>query len=292
MARSSSRKRDRRATPSVCARLAGHVTLAARPDGSIEAGFDGGSVGLGTFGAGVAERAPALRVGLPLAALAAGRRAIDKDILRLIRRLAGHGLLEYGVGSPGGTDQAVIEPQVADYWPRTPKLGDGATCTGNNQCTSGACNIFYRDADGDGYGAAGTTKRVCGSAAPSGYVTDATDCCDADGMVHPGQTGWFTTAAAAGCGASFYNYDCVNGVESQYGAGLASCTTMGSCTAADPKQCVEVDGWQTADPGCGNSGLYLDYCSQSLPCHCGTEGETCGSACSAPVFKMQQQACH
>jgi SagB-type dehydrogenase family enzyme len=65
-----------------------------------------------------------LRTGLPLAALAAGRRTVDKDIHRLVRRLAGHGLLEYGLGSPGGTDQAVIEPQVADYWPRTPKLGD------------------------------------------------------------------------------------------------------------------------------------------------------------------------
>lgn len=173
----------------------------------------------------------------------------------------------------------------------TPKLGDGSTCTGNNQCTSGACNIFYRDGDGDGYGAAGSTKRVCGSAAPSGYVTDATDCCDADGMVHPGQTGWFTTPANVGCGASFYNYDCVNGVESQYGSAIASCTTTGSCTTADPKQCIAVDGWQTADPGCGNSGLYLDYCAVSLPCHCGTE-ETCGSSCSGPIFKMQQQACH
>jgi SagB-type dehydrogenase family enzyme len=122
--RAPRKTQDRRATPTVCARLAGHVTLAARPDGAIEACFEGGSVGLGTFGAGVAERAPALRSGLPLAALAAGRRAIDKDIHRLVRRLAGHGFLEYGVGSPGGTDQAVIEPQVADYWPRTPKIGD------------------------------------------------------------------------------------------------------------------------------------------------------------------------
>jgi SagB-type dehydrogenase family enzyme len=107
----------------VCARLAGHVTLAAGPDGAIDACFDGVSVGLGTYGAAVAKRAQALRSGLPLAALAAGRRAIDKELHRLVRRLAAHGFLEYGVGSPG-EDQAVIEPQVADYWPRTAKLGD------------------------------------------------------------------------------------------------------------------------------------------------------------------------
>jgi SagB-type dehydrogenase family enzyme len=118
------KKRDRRATPTVCARLAGHVTLAARPDGAIDACFDDVSVGLGKFDAATAKSAPALRLGLPLAALAAGRRAVDKDIHRLVRRLAAHGLVEYGVGSPGAEDQAVIEPQVADYWPRTPKLGD------------------------------------------------------------------------------------------------------------------------------------------------------------------------
>jgi SagB-type dehydrogenase family enzyme len=118
------KKKDRRATPTLRARLAGHVTLAAGPDGAIDACFDGVSVGLGKFGAATAERALALRTGLPLAALAAGRRAVDKDIHRLVRRLAAHGLVEYGVGSPGSKDQVVIEPQVADYSPRTPKLGD------------------------------------------------------------------------------------------------------------------------------------------------------------------------
>ena len=115
------KKRDRRAT--VCARLGGHVTLAAHPDGTIDACFDGVSVGLGTFGAGAAKRAQALRTGLPLGASAAGGRTID-DIHRLVRRLAGHGLLEYGFGRSPGDDQVVIEPQVADYWPRVPKLGE------------------------------------------------------------------------------------------------------------------------------------------------------------------------
>src|SRR5712671_6150433 len=123
MARSRLKKKNRRATPTARARLAGHVALAARPDGAIDACFDGVSVGLGKFGAAVAKRAQALRTGLPLGALASGGRTIDKDLHRLVRRLAGHGLLEYGFGSPG-EDQVVIEPQVADYWPRVPKLGE------------------------------------------------------------------------------------------------------------------------------------------------------------------------
>ncbi|MGB7099816.1 MAG: SagB family peptide dehydrogenase [Xanthobacteraceae bacterium] len=43
----------------------------------------------------------------------------------MVRQLARHGLLEYRLRrSPNGADQVVIEPQVADYWPRTPPLSD------------------------------------------------------------------------------------------------------------------------------------------------------------------------
>jgi SagB-type dehydrogenase family enzyme len=114
------------------ARLVGHVTLEARPDGHIVAGVDGHPLGLGQFSAGVAEQAQYLRTGLPLAAFASGRRPIDKEIELLVRRLAVHGLLEYRLGrsrnrgdQPGdpGEDQVVIEPQVPDYWPQAPQLG-------------------------------------------------------------------------------------------------------------------------------------------------------------------------
>ncbi len=41
----------------------------------------------------------------------------------MVRRLVRHGLLEFRLSrSPNGADQVVIEPQVADYWPRTPPL--------------------------------------------------------------------------------------------------------------------------------------------------------------------------
>jgi SagB-type dehydrogenase family enzyme len=72
-----------------------------------------------------AERAQALRTGLPLHALASSRRGIDKEVDGLVRRLARHGLLEYCLGrSRDGAAQVVIEPQVPDYWPRTPPLGN------------------------------------------------------------------------------------------------------------------------------------------------------------------------
>ncbi len=117
-------KRGRRAAPqTISARLSSHIALEARADGKIAACFDGYSVGLGTFSAGAAERAQDLRAGLPLASFASGRN-LDKEIDLLVRRLARHGLLEYGLRhSQNDEDQVVIEPQIADYWPRMPELG-------------------------------------------------------------------------------------------------------------------------------------------------------------------------
>ena len=93
--------------------------------GKIIACFDGSSVGLGAFSAAAADRAQDLRIGLPLASFASGGRTTDQEIELLVRRLAGQGLLEYRLGcSPDGDDEVVIEPQVADYWPRTPRLGN------------------------------------------------------------------------------------------------------------------------------------------------------------------------
>jgi len=118
-------KRGRRAPPpTVSARLAPRVTLEAHASGEIIACFDGYSVDLGAFSAATADRAHDLRIGLPLASFASGRRNTDKEVDLLVRRLAGHGLLQYRLGRAPNDDQVVIEPQVADYWPRTPRLGD------------------------------------------------------------------------------------------------------------------------------------------------------------------------
>jgi SagB-type dehydrogenase family enzyme len=117
------------------ARLVGHVTLEAHADGNIAVGFDNGySVDLGKLSAGAANRAQDLRTGLPLGSFASdGRlpspRPHSNEIDRLVRQLARRGLLEYRLGrlrngKDPGEDQVVIEPQVPDYWPQTPQLGD------------------------------------------------------------------------------------------------------------------------------------------------------------------------
>ena len=119
------KRRRRVAAPTISARLSGHITLEAQAGGGIAACFDGHSVGLGKFSAGAVNGAQQLRTGLPLASLASDGGAVEKEIDLLVRRLARRGLLEYRLGNlRDGNDQVVIEPQVPDYWPRTPKLGD------------------------------------------------------------------------------------------------------------------------------------------------------------------------
>jgi SagB-type dehydrogenase family enzyme len=122
------KKAPRVAPPIISARLNNRITLQARADGSILACFEGHSVALGKFSAGAMDRAASLRTGLPLQSFASDSRKADAEIDLLVRQLARRGLLEYRLGHlRNGEDQVVIEPQVPDYWPRTPKLGDTET---------------------------------------------------------------------------------------------------------------------------------------------------------------------
>jgi SagB-type dehydrogenase family enzyme len=119
-------KRVRATAPAtVYARLLGHVRLEAQANGEIVACFNGYSVGLGRFSAVAADRVQELRIGLQLSSFASDRRKTGKEIGLLVRRLASRGLLEYRLGrSRDGDDLIVIEPQVPDYWPQAPKLGN------------------------------------------------------------------------------------------------------------------------------------------------------------------------
>ena len=119
-------KRVRSAAPAkASARLRRRIRLEAQANGDIIACFDGYSVGLGTFSAAAADRAKELRIGLPLSSISSVRRNIDKEMGLLVRRLARHGLLEYRLGrSRNSEDLVVIEPQVPDYWPQAPQLGN------------------------------------------------------------------------------------------------------------------------------------------------------------------------
>jgi hypothetical protein len=190
-----------------------------------------------------------------------------------------------------GGDAACLTTHYCSAGNCTAKVANGQPCSAGNQCTSGTCGGFHRDADGDTFGAAATTS-FCGTTPPAGYVTDARDCCDADANVKPGQATFFTTGSVM-CGGSF-DYDCINGAELQFGTGLGSCTNTGSCMPSDPTFCDSTAGWLTSAPACGGTATYLVRCNTATSeCTdmCQDPG-SCGRGCAAAVTISQTQGCH
>ncbi|WP_024511912.1 SagB family peptide dehydrogenase [Bradyrhizobium sp. ARR65] len=120
--RAPSKKTGRKTqSATLSARLNERVGLEAQGDGRLAASVDGYPLDLGPFSAGAIKQAAGLRAGLPLGSLAAARKPLDREIAALVRRLARSGLIEYPL-SRGKKHLAVIEPQVADYWPQAAKL--------------------------------------------------------------------------------------------------------------------------------------------------------------------------
>ncbi len=85
------------------------------------------------------------------------------------------------IGTGGDCDDAdaAINPLAAETCD-----GVDEDCDGTADDGAPGSNTYYADADGDGYGDAGSTTTSC--AAPSGYVADATDCDDAASTTNPG----------------------------------------------------------------------------------------------------------
>ena len=81
---------------------------------------------------------------------------------------------------------AAVNPGVAKDTCATVGIDDN--CDGTTDAVnSTACTSFYSDADNDGYGASNATA-TCACSAPSGKVTNKTDCNDAIAAVNPSAT--------------------------------------------------------------------------------------------------------
>jgi hypothetical protein len=134
------------------------------------------------------------------------------------------------------------------------RRADGEPCGTPSECASSVCSQFYPDADGDGYGRSNEVIRVCGTAAPLGYVAAGNDCCDVSdaasrsrsAQIKPGQTAYFEWPAGI-CGID-WDWNCSGSVETQSNAVIA---------------CNTPSGWIGSAPSCGRDGAWTTdaYCN-------------------------------
>ncbi|WP_315742041.1 MULTISPECIES: SagB family peptide dehydrogenase [unclassified Bradyrhizobium] len=117
-----------RAAPLVLSvRLSEHVVLEPAGRNHLSAVVNGYPLDLGRFSEAAAKRAHVLKDGVKLAALA-GTKPLDQEIAKLVQLLARQGLVEYVLARRADAHAlAVIEPQMPDYRPQIPKLGNGET---------------------------------------------------------------------------------------------------------------------------------------------------------------------
>jgi hypothetical protein len=88
----------------------------------------------------------------------------------------------------GSSTPADCDDTDATVHPGATELCDGVDqdCDGVIDDGASGTNVFYADADGDGYGDPAASVTSC--LAPSGTVTDGTDCDDGDAAVNPAAT--------------------------------------------------------------------------------------------------------
>lgn len=186
-------------------------------------------------------------------------------------------------------------------------------------CAAGvACQLYYRDADGDGYGdlngtvGAGTAKAGCTGQPPAGFVADHTDCDDGDGNAHPGQTAFFYAVSA---GTHTWDYNCDGNPNEKETIDAAYCgfcsTASGSCAksytcgAANNQgtigNCVNFHICNLPPGGCFNACVALGGASGfTTTVACGAFGTitncgTCtvaGGSCGTSSGGSKQQGCH
>ena len=174
-------------------------------------------------------------------------------------------------------------------------------------CSTGPCQLFYRDEDRDGYGDAkgtianGRAAFGCVNTPPAGFVANKTDCYDDNtavaASVHPNQVGHYSTPYTPPGGAPSFDYDCVGTETTATPVFLnASC---GYCTGAPNPGCPPLklqcpSAGARASLSCTIGGALLGTCVNDATSGftavvpCGQSGQlktcgTCGGANTAPT---------
>ncbi|MCK6521216.1 putative metal-binding motif-containing protein [Myxococcota bacterium] len=126
-------------------------------------------------------------------------------------------------------------------------------CDGTVDNDASDAPTFYADNDRDGFGDPTDSLRVC--SAPTGYVSDNTDCYDKNDDVRPDQTEYFPTERGDGS----FDYNCDEAI-------VRRTTAYGLCSAL----CLLTqEGWaDSPTPDCGETDDYVEGCKKTSPTTC------------------------
>ena len=150
---------------------------------------------------------------------------------------------------------------------------NGQPCSASSPCLTGVCNMYYVDADQDGWGTSAMAGFCNVSTPPAGYSTMTGDCCDSNSLVSPyHNAGSFQPATPYPCGTmvSPWDYNCDGKVEISAGPDGTAIITDFTCGA--PPSC-------TATP----VDFPVSVCGQALQsCSCSLNGALCAHSCTFP----------
>jgi len=162
------------------------------------------------------------------------------------------------------------------------------TCSDSDDCTVDGCDSstgctftslpdWYLDGDDDGYGSP-LAESVCAETAPTGYVDNDDDCCDAYPIVRPNQTAYFVEPYSCPGGTTTHpthDYNCDGVEERRY-------TVAGYCDTGMGGACSVHEGWAgDSIPGCGSTGDWLVSCAM----------DSGGGGCLPSAGRSQIQTC-